>query len=121
MKTAIKCMTSSMACIAIAGICCMMSCTKPGNVDLPPHEPKLVLHGYVAVGDTFRIAMGKTLRSEGLLVSPEDTYVKNGWMVLYDGNVFLDSLKYDAASFRYRSASRVAMPGKQYIIRAGAP
>ena len=114
-------MTRSMACMALVGICYMMSCTKPGDVDLPAYEPKLVLHGYVALGDTFRVALGKTLKSEGLLVSPEDTYVKNGWMVLYDGTVFLDSLKYDSASFQYQSSSRVAMPGKQYIIRAGAP
>ena len=110
-----------MMCIAIAAICYTMSCTKPGDVDLPPYEPKLVLHGYVALGDTFRIALGRTLKSEGLLARPEDTYVKNGWMVLYEGGVFLDSLKYDSASFRYQSSSRIAIAGKQYTIRAGAP
>ena len=68
--------------VVIAATCYMMSCEKPGNVTLPEHEPKLVLHGYVAVGDTFKIALGRTFKSEGLLVREDESYVKNGFNLL---------------------------------------
>jgi Domain of unknown function (DUF4249) len=87
---------------------------------LPPYEPRLVLHGYVQEGDTFKIALGKTLKPD--VIRPEkETYVGNGWVLLYENNVFVDSLKYDAARFRYVSSHVLAAPGKVYKVRAGAP
>jgi hypothetical protein len=115
-----KAVKSIITSMVIAGTCYMMSCEKPGNVALPEHEPKLVLHGYIAVGDTFKIALGRTFKSEGLLVRDDESYVKNGWVLLYEGSIFLDSLKYNVASKRYESGNRVAVSGKQYTIRAGA-
>lgn len=97
----------------------MLSCTKTGIVKLPPYEPRLVLHGYVGVGDTFKIALGKTLPQDRV-VQPEDTYITNGWVVLYENDVFVDSLKYNAVEERYVSAKAVAASGKIYRIRAGA-
>jgi hypothetical protein len=97
-----------------------VACIKPGDVTLPPYEPRLVLHGYIAEGDTFRIALGKTLKLDAL--KPEkDTYVSNGWVLLYENDVFLDSLKYKPAEFRYVSNRVIAVPGKTYKVRAGAP
>ena len=100
-------------------ICCVLSCTKTGTVELPPYEPRLVLHSYVGVGDTFKIALGKTLPQYRVL-QPEDTYVTNGWIVLYENDVFVDSLKYNAVEERYVSSKVVAASGKIYKVRAGA-
>lgn len=97
----------------------MLSCTKTGNVNLPPYEPKLVLHGYVEVGDTFKIALGKTLPQD-VLAQPEDTYVTNGWVLLYENDVFVDSLKYNAPEERYVSSRTIAAAGKLYKLRAGS-
>ena len=94
-------------------------CTKPGDVTLPPYEARLALHGYVAVGDTFKIALGKTMKLDALQ-PPDSTYVTNGWMVLYDNNGFLDSLKYNANERMYVSGRVVAVSGKSYRVRAGA-
>jgi hypothetical protein len=95
-------------------------CTKPSNFTLPPYEPALVLHGYVTVGDTFKIALGKTMTLDTLQESKK-TYVNNGWVLLYENNTFLDSLKYNATELRYVSSRIIAAPGKTYRIRAGAP
>jgi hypothetical protein len=106
---------------AIIVYCCfVLACTKTRDVKLPPYEPRLVLHGYVAVGDTFKIALGKTLPQKAI-APPEDTYVTNGWVVLYENDVFVDSLKYNAAEELYVSSRRVAASGKFYKLRAGAP
>ncbi len=100
--------------------CYVLSCTKTGNVTLPPYEPRLVLHGYTAVGDTFKIALGKTMPQDELAPA-EKTYVNNGWALLYESDVFLDSLKYNAAESRYVSSHVIAASGRIYKIKAGAP
>lgn len=97
----------------------MVACTKTGSVNLPPYQPRLVLHGYVGVGDTFKIALGKTLPQDRI-VEPEETYITNGWIVLYENDVFVDSLKYNVAEERYVSSKVVAASGKIYRVRAGA-
>lgn len=108
------------AILSLTGIV-VVACKKPANIDLPEHKPALVMHGLVATGDTFVIALGKTIPSQGPLALEHQTYVTNGWVLLYEGNVFLDSLKYDAATERYVSSNRVAFPGRTYTIKAGAP
>jgi len=106
--------------IAILIATCISCCTKPGDVTLPPYEARLVLHGYVAEGDTFKIALGKTMVLDAIQPA-ESTYVSNGWALLYDNNVFVDSLKYTAAESRYVSGKIIAAAGKTYRIKAGAP
>lgn len=101
-------------------ICCLVACTKPGDVTLPPYEPRLVLHGYTAVGENFQLALGKTMPQD-VLAAPEDTYVNNGWVVLYENDVFVDSLKYDGVEERYVSLKIVAAAGRTYKVKAGAP
>lgn len=99
---------------------CIAYCTKPGNVTLPPYEPLLVLHGYVSVGDTFKVALGKTMKLDAI-VPEQDITVSNGWVLLYENNVFADSLKYNAIELRYVSSRVIAAPGKTYSVKAGAP
>lgn len=121
MKPAMNIMGSLLMGMLTVVIFYIVSCTKPGDVTLPHVEPRLVLHGYVATGDTFRVALGRTIVAQGQLATRPDTYVTNGWVLLYEGNVFLDSLKYRTSDERYVSASRIAAPGKSYTIKAGAP
>lgn len=99
--------------------CCVVSCTRTSNVNLPPQEPRLVLHSYVAVGDTFKIALGKTF-PQVAVVPREATYVTNGWVLLYENDIFVDSLKYNVAEEVYVSSRIVANAGKLYKVRAGA-
>jgi len=99
---------------------CVSYCTKPGDVTLPPFEPRLVLHGYVEVGDTFKVALGKTLKLDALAPA-QKTFVTDGWVLLYENNVFVDSLKYNATESRYVSSRIIAASGKTYSVKAGAP
>ncbi|HEY0680177.1 MAG TPA: DUF4249 domain-containing protein [Chitinophagaceae bacterium] len=98
----------------------LFSCTKPRDVQLPEHDPQLVLHGYVAVGDTFKIALGKTLQTPAL-AEEEETYVKNGWAALYNNGLFADSLIYDDQEKRYIARMTKAVAGNTYTVSAGAP
>ncbi|HYE56017.1 MAG TPA: DUF4249 family protein [Chitinophagaceae bacterium] len=98
-----------------------ISCTKPGDVRLPPHQPRLVLHSYTETGDTFRIALGQTFPSAGELVQPDFTFIHNGWAALYERGAFVDSLLYDSLQLRYVARHAIASAGKLYTIKAGAP
>jgi hypothetical protein len=97
-----------------------LSCTKTAKVNFPDHHPLLVVHGYNAVGDTFHIYLGRTLAlSEP--AADSNSFVKNGWVLLYRNNQFADSLKYDDARKAYIARTVVAQTGGSYKIVAGAP
>lgn len=100
-------------------ICFVLSCTRIVDVPMPPHEPKLVLHGYVETGKKFTVAINQTVRANSVLTGDE-TYVDNAWVLLYEDNIFVDSLKYDAQTNRYVSQSFAATAGKTYKVVAGA-
>ncbi len=95
------------------------SCTRKADIKLPSHTPVLVLHGYITVGDTFSISLGKTLRAD---VAAHDTatYINDGVVLLFENNLFKDSLKFDAARRRYVSSHVIALAGKTYKIIASA-
>jgi hypothetical protein len=105
--------TFAIVCILFA------SCTKPIDLVLPAHEPKLVLHGYVAVGELFEVAVGKSIRGSEEM-NGSTTFVDNAWVVVYENGLALDSLRYDAQKKRYSSQLVAAVAGKTYTIKAGA-
>ena len=94
-------------------------CTRETNIQLPKHAPSLVLHGYIAVGDTFKVAVGRTFAIDSF-VTDNATYVENALVALYENGVFKDSLRYNAQDKRYIAAAAVALPGKTYKIVAAA-
>jgi hypothetical protein len=95
------------------------SCHKPIDLALPVHEPKLVLHGYVAVDELFEVAIGKSIRGSEEM-NGSTSFVDNAWVVVYENGLALDSLRYEAQKKRYSSQSVVAVAGKTYTIKAGA-
>lgn len=104
----------------IVVICILLACCrKPLDLALPVHEPRLVLHGYVSVGELFEVAIGKSIKPAEEINS-NMTWVDNAWVVLYENGVALDSLHYDAQAKRYRSQWVRAIAGKTYTIKAGA-
>jgi hypothetical protein len=98
---------------------CALSCERTIEVTLPAHEPRLVLHGYVMTGEKFHVAINQTVRANFTL-SGDETYVTNAWVLLFEDNRFVDSLKYDAQLKRYRSQNVLAVAGKTYKVVAGA-
>lgn len=104
----------------IVVICILLACCrKPVDLALPVHEPRLVLHGYVSVGELFEVAIGKSIKPAEEINS-NMTWVDNAWVVLYENGVTLDSLRYDAQAKRYRAQLVKAIAGKTYTIKAGA-
>ena len=97
----------------------VLSCERTADVSLPPYKPVLVLHGYMAVGDTFKIALGRTFRADVRVVD-SNTYVKDGTILLYENNVFRDTLVYRPLERRYVSAY-IAKTGSDYKVVASAP
>lgn len=102
-------------------IACILfvSCYRTVDLKLPVHEPRLVLHGYVGLGELFEVAVGKSMKP-AIDMNSAMTLVANAWVVLYENGVTLDSLRYDVQSKRYRSQLVTAIAGKTYTIKAGA-
>lgn len=96
----------------------MVLCTRTVDRSVPVQQPKLVLHGYIAVDSIINVAIGKTFPFN-VPVEDSVTYINDAWVLLYENGVFLDTLRYSAAEQRY-SAQRIAQPGKKYTIVAGA-
>ena len=96
-----------------------LSCTRTVDLSVPSHQPKLVLHGYIGVDSTINVAIGKTIPAN-ITVEDTSTYIKDAWVVLYENDVFSDSLRYNDSELRYIS-QKVAQKGKMYTIVAGAP
>jgi hypothetical protein len=94
-------------------------CTREADITLPAHQPKLVLHGYMAVGDTFMVSLGRSVQADRFLADTE-TYVKDAVIYLYENGIVKDTLRYDASVYRYVAARTVAAGGKTYRITAHA-
>jgi hypothetical protein len=97
----------------------LMACEKTEAVKLPPHVPKLVVHGYVETGTAFNIAIGRTFPSDVLMVDTQ-TYVRDAIVVLYEDGVIKDTLRYYQPTRYYRSAV-IAAVGKTYRLVVSAP
>ncbi|HEU4472777.1 MAG TPA: DUF4249 domain-containing protein [Flavisolibacter sp.] len=112
-------MSTKTACfIFFACLAVLAACTRNTDVRAPAHEPKLVLHGYVAVGERFEVSVGRTL-AMNVPAWDSNALVKNAWVLLYDNGVFADSLRYDSIRRRYASNLVTAASGHTYRVVAG--
>jgi hypothetical protein len=84
---------------------------------MPPFEDRLAVHGYIAIGDTFSVTVGQTVRDNR---SGTQTYLSNALVQLYAQGVLLDTLRYDSASKYYISKKVRAEAGKPYTIKVEA-
>lgn len=96
------------------------SCEHDTTLKLPPHTPRLVVHGYVETGNVFKIAVGKTFAAD-VLLPPGNTYVSNATVLLYENGLLKETLLYDTAQKRYVSITTQAIPGKTYRLTVAAP
>jgi hypothetical protein len=97
----------------------LFACNKPAPIELPPHTPKLVVHGYIETGTVFNVAIGRTFPADQL-VPDSMTYVRDATVVLYEDNVLKDTLRYFAPTRYYRSPV-IAVVGKTYRLVVSAP
>ncbi len=104
----------------LVSACWNMGCEQDRTINLPPHQPRLVLHGYMETGDSVKVTVGRTFSVNVSTVS-DSTYVKNALVILYVNDVVSDTLSYQASSRKYTSSRVKAVPGKIYKVIVKAP
>lgn len=91
-----------------------LTCEKKVEIELLPLEKRLVVHGYIAIGEHVSISVGKTVRDGSF---GPDTYQDNALALLYENGVFADTLYFDSATRTYVSQKIIARAGVEYKIR----
>ncbi|HZH96246.1 MAG TPA: DUF4249 domain-containing protein [Flavisolibacter sp.] len=97
------------------------SCEQEIVLDIPPQPVKLVVNGVIRTSTAFRVTVSKTT---GVLdtLSPQGSIVNNALVYLYQNNVAIDTLVYNAASGAYLvKANTRAVSGNTYLLKASAP
>ncbi|MEO8404851.1 MAG: DUF4249 domain-containing protein [Chitinophagaceae bacterium] len=92
------------------------ACETDKEIKLPAYHPKLVVHGYMALGDYFTVAVGKTLNITGTIVPDTASYVKDARVILFENGIRKDTLLYDSATQRYTSSKIIAITANTYKI-----
>jgi hypothetical protein len=96
------------------------SCDKPHELNLGPHQPRLVVHAYVATGDFFEVAVGRTLPAVGVIPPDSNIAISDALVVLFENGVRRDTLQYDKRELVYRSSSVTAITGNEYKVMVEA-
>lgn len=106
--------------IAIAvGTMLFTSCEKEIIVDVPPHEPNLVINSVSYTGDTVRVMLSKSIDVLKHKYGTDLT-VQNAVVQLQAGDKAAVTMKYDNTTGMYMS-NMVAEPGIAYSVKAIAP
>jgi hypothetical protein len=95
---------------------CFFSCKKVIDLKLN-RSPRLALHGYVAIGETFSATIsisGDPANADNMLP------LKTALVALYENGTFKDSLLYNPQQKKHVSRWAIAEYGKTYTIRAAA-
>jgi hypothetical protein len=96
------------------------ACEGDIDIELPPYPSQLVVHGYVSTGEFFKIAVGRTMSSTGIVTQSADSYITDALVILYEDGVKKDTMAYDSATQRYISTKVMAEAGKTYKVTVAA-
>ena len=104
----------------------LTACEKTITIDIPQRDPKLVINGWLEKGVPVSVMVGKSrnvLQPQNPTGSNLDNYVvKNAMVVLFENNTAIDTLDYDAGTYRYISTNGTMLrDGFSYTLRAVAP
>ena len=83
------------------------------DVDLPPHEPKLVVNSVNEVGEKWKAYVSV---SQAPLSTNDFVFLNDALVILIDGETALDTLTYNATKNRYES-SLIVQEGTNFEIR----
>lgn len=98
----------------------LFACDRPKYIALPPHVPKLVVHGYIETGTYFDVVVGRTFPAD-VLPLQDETYVTDAVVVLYEDGIVRDTLDFNVNDFHYRSSHVKAIAGKTYRLTVYSP
>lgn len=100
-----------------AGIIMFSSCEKEVIIDVPEHQPRLVVNSEV-LDDTIAISVGKSIDVLKHKYGT-DLYLKNAIVMLETTGKAAEQLKYDESAGYYKATTAV-QPGVEYKIRVSA-
>ena len=83
------------------------------DVDLPPHEPKLVVNSVNEVGENWKAYVSV---SQAPLSTNDFVFLNDALVILIDGEIALDTLTYNSSKNRYESSLTV-QEGTNFEIR----
>lgn len=92
------------------------SCETVVKMDLPPHDPQLVINGLIIPGDTISINLTKSVH---ILDDSELHSVENALVLLYVNGILSDTLKH-SSNGNYLSEKVIPAAGNTYTISASA-
>lgn len=104
----------------------LLACEKPVTIDIPQKPSRLVINGWVGNDSIISVHVGKSRYS----LAPRDSWsqlletytVKNAVPVVYENNIPVDTLVYDAVTYQYRSTrSKRIRQGYTYRVKVNAP
>lgn len=87
------------------------------DVNLPPHEPKLVVNSVNEVGEKWKAYVSV---SQAPLSNNDFVFLSDATILLLDNENVVDSLTYDASKNRYES-SLIVQEGANFDIRVSHP
>ncbi len=103
----------------------LWACEKPVTIDIPEKPSRLVINGWIGKDSIISVHIGKSKYS----LAPKDfsnylveSYtVKNAVTVVYENNVPIDTLVYNANDFQYYSLrNRKIREGYTYLVKVNA-
>jgi len=104
----------------------LFACEKPVTIDVPQKPSKLVINGWIGKDSLISVHVGKSKYSlaprENINNLTENYTVKNAVPVVFENDVPVDTLVYDATRFIYRTQrGRRISAGKAYSVKVKAP
>lgn len=113
----------------LAGLGAMVllgACEKNVTVEIPATDPKIVMFCNQRLNTDFTAAVTRTRGIldpvTGINGPVEPFRLNNATVLMYENDVLLDTLKYDAASNTYSTRrARRPLPGRRYRLKASAP
>jgi hypothetical protein len=104
----------------------LAACEKNVTINVPEQSPKLVINGLNIKDSSIRVGIGKSryilkpLSNSGN--NMDEFLVKDAQVVLYENNIAIDTMVYQAAIQGYKSPhNKVIRAGYTYTIKASAP
>ncbi len=109
--------------MALFGACWLCAtCERPAALDVEIPAPELVLSSTFSLGQPFRVSVTSTRAS---LPATPVTYLRNAEVTLWQGDTFLEKLRWMEETFQsipyYTSTEYKGQPNTRYTIKVSAP
>jgi hypothetical protein len=100
----------------------LTACEREAQVDLPPHQSKLVINAQQAQNRLFSIRVSRSVGiTETILPNEQQFNISNAFVLLKQNDIIVDTLKYNSSNNRYEGKRTRSASGNRYTVEAAAP